>query len=189
MVKLPRHATEQPTAWPQWKFFFSCFLFFFSFYLLFLLKPSPIFFHFFLSFSNWFLCSSQAFDCNTLRISNSSSCYSCNMDIPASSFLFHFKLFYDKLTILSEKQKIAHNQLNAEGLVASGAQKAIKEIGNRSQGGEGKHLPPPLPPWVEEGGRKRKRIHPRINRIYFHTFQHHDGTTWLRTIVRKFSVE
>ena len=52
---------------------------------------------------------------------------------------------YDKLTILSEKQKIAHNQLNAEGLVSSGAQKAIKEIGNRSQGGEGKHLPPPSP--------------------------------------------
>ena len=156
MVKLPRHATEQPTAW-----------------------PSPIFF---ISFSNWFLCSSQAFDCNTLRISNSSSCYSCNMDIPASSFLFHFKLFYDKLTILSEKQKIAHNQLNAEGLVSSGAQKAIKEIGNR----EGKENTSPPSPWVEEGG--RKKIHPRINRIYFHTFPHYDGTTWLRTVVRQFSV-
>ena len=172
------------------KFFFSCFLFFFFFFILFAISLEAFsnFLHFFIPFSNWFLCSSQAFDCNTLRISNSSSCYSCNMDIPASSFLFHFKLFYDKLTILSEKQKIAHNQLNAEGLVSSGAQKAIKEIGNRSQGGEGKHLPP-LPPWVEEGGRKRKIIHPRINRIYFHTFQHHDGTTWLRTIVRKFSVE
>ena len=51
MVKLPRHATKQPTAWPQWKLFFFffpvfffLFFFFFSFYLLFLLKPSPIFF-------------------------------------------------------------------------------------------------------------------------------------------------
>ena len=37
---------------------------------------------------------------------------------------------YDKLTILSEKQKVAHNQLNAEGLASSGAQKAIKELGH-----------------------------------------------------------
>ena len=184
MVKLPRHATEQPTAWPQWKLFFFFLFSFFSFYLLFLLKPSPIFF---ISFSNWFLCSSQAFDCNTLRTSNSSSCYSCNMDIPAWSFLFHFKFMISSPYWVKNK-KIAHNQLNAEGLVSSGAQKAIKEIGNRSQGEEGKHLSP-LPPWVEEGGRKRKIIHPRINRIYFHTFQHHDGTTWLRTVVRKFSVE
>ena len=125
-------------------FFFLSFFFFFILFAISLVAFSN-FLRFFIFFSNWFLCSSQAFDCNTLRISNSSSCYSCNMDIPASSFLFHFKLFYDKLTILSQKQKIAHNQLNAEGLVSSGAQKAIKEIGNRSQGGEGKHLLP-LPP-------------------------------------------
>ena len=177
MVKLPRHATEQPTAWPQWKCFFFLFSFFFIFFAFSLealsLQLVPLF--------PTSICLQHP------RTSNSSSCYSYNMDMPAWSFLFHVK-FYDKLTILSEKQKVAHNQLNAEGLVSSGAQKAIKEIGNRSQGGEGKHLPP-LPPWVEEGGRKRKRIHPRINRIYFHTFQHHDGTTWLRTVVRKFSVE
>ena len=53
-----------------------------------------------------------------------------------------------------KNKKIAHNQLNAEGLVSSGAQKAIKEIGNRSQGGEGKHLPP-LPPL--SGGRGKKK--------------------------------
>ena len=129
--------------------FFFLFSFFFSFYLLFLLKPSPIFFHFFLSFSNWFLCSSQAFDCNTLRISNSSSCYSCNMDIPASSFLFHFKLFYDKLTILSEKQKIAHNQLNAEGLVSQTRKWVIGE-------GRGRKTPSPSPPLSGGWGMKKK---------------------------------
>ena len=132
-------------------FFFVFVFFFFSFYLLFLLKPSPIFF---ISFSNWFLCSSQAFDCNTLRTSNSSSCYSCNMDIPAWSFLFHFEFMISSPYWVKNK-KIAHNQLNAEGLVSSGAQKAIKEIGNRSQGGEEKHLPPP-PPLSGRRGKKKK---------------------------------
>ena len=50
---------------------------------------------------------------------------------------------YDKLTILSEKQ------LNAEGLVSSGVQKVIKEIGHR----EGKeNTSPPL-----SGGRGKKK--------------------------------
>ena len=55
-----------------------------------------------------------------------------------------------------KNKKIAHNQLNAEGLVSSGAQKAIKEIGNRSQGGEEKHLPPP-PPLSGGRGKKKKK--------------------------------
>ena len=60
---------------------------------------------------------------------------------------------YDKLTILSEKQKVAHNQLNAEGLVSSGAQKAIKEIlGHR----EGKENTPPPPLSGGRGQEKKK---------------------------------
>ena len=56
-----------------------------------------------------------------------------------------------------KNKKIAHNQLNAEGLVSSGAQKAIKEIGNRSQGGEGKHLPSrPSPLEWRKGDEKEK---------------------------------
>ena len=59
-----------------------------------------------------------------------------------------------------KNKKIAHKQLNAEGLVSSGAQKAIKEISNRSQGGEGKHLPPPsLLEW-RKGEEKEKEFFP-----------------------------
>ena len=68
-------------------FFFLFSFFFFSFFFFiffaFSLEAFSNFLHFFISFSTWFLCCSQAFDCNTLRMSNSSSCYSCNMDIPA----------------------------------------------------------------------------------------------------------
>ena len=93
--------------------FFSCFLFFFSFYLL-SLEAFSNFPHFFISFSNWFLCSSQAFDCNTLRTSNSSSCYSCNMNIIVvvnflSQLIFIFPLFlgmvmYSMLMILKQRK-------------------------------------------------------------------------------------
>ena len=138
MVKLPRHATEQPTAWPQWKCFFFLFSFFFIFFAFSLealsLQLVPLF--------PTSICLQHP------RTSNSSSCYSYNMDMPAWSFLFHVK-FYDKLTILSEKQKVAHNQLNAEGLVSSGAQKAIREVGHR-KGRE--KSPPPL-----SGGRGKKK--------------------------------
>ena len=99
MVKLPRHATEQPTAWPQWKcFFFPVFFFlfffsvFFSFYLLFLLKPSPTFFiSSFLSPTGFSvrltsICLQHPPDLQLLL-----SCYNCNIEMPAWSFLFHFK--------------------------------------------------------------------------------------------------
>ena len=59
-----------------------------------------------------------------------------------------------------KNKKIAHKQLNAEGLVSSGAQKAIKEIGKRSQGGEGKHLPPPSPFEWRKGEQKEKYFIP-----------------------------
>ena len=122
MVKLPRHATEQPNAWPQWKLFcfvfflFSFFFFSFFFFILFAISLEAFsnFLHFFLSFSNWFLCSSQAFDCNTLRTSNSSSCYSCNMNIIVivnflSQLIFIFPLFlgmvmYSMLMILKQRK-------------------------------------------------------------------------------------
>ena len=47
----------------------------------------------------------------------------------------------------------ANNQLNAEGLVSSGAQKAIKEVGHR----KGKENSPP-PPLSGGRGKKKKNI-------------------------------
>ena len=64
----------------------------------------------------------------------------------ACMIIFNPFLIYDKLTILSEKQKVAHNQLNAEGLVSSGAQKTINEIlGHRERKENTSPPPPPTP--------------------------------------------
>ena len=132
--------------------FFFLFFFFFSFYLLFLLKPSPIF------FISSFL-SPTGFSVPHKHLTATPYRPPTPPPVTAATWIYlhdHFYsiLNYDKPTILSEKQEIAHNQLNAEGLVSSGAQKAIKEIGNRSQGGEEKHLPPPPP---LSGGRGKKK--------------------------------
>ena len=52
-----------------------------------------------------------------------------------------------------KNKKIAHKQLNAEGLVSSGAQKAIKVIGHR----EGKENTFPPPPSPLSGGRGKNK--------------------------------
>ena len=96
MVKLPRHATEQPTAWPQWKCFFFLFSFFFFSFL--------FSFHF-ICFFSWSLLQLSSFLSPTgfsVRLTSIClqhppdlqlllSCYNCNIEMPAWSFLFHFK--------------------------------------------------------------------------------------------------
>ena len=125
MVKLPRHATEQPTAW-----------------------PSPIFF---ISFSNWFLCSAHKYLSATLPRPPTAP------PVTAATWICLHDHFYSNLTILSKKQKVAHNQLNAEGLVSSAAQKTIKEIlGHR----EGKENTSPHPLEWRKGEEKEKEFIP-----------------------------
>jgi len=81
-------------------FFFPVFFFFFILFAI-SLEAFSNFLHFFISFSNWFLCSSQAFDCNTLRISNSSSCYSLT-----PCFTQRLVILYEEKSILNRLMKL-----------------------------------------------------------------------------------